>query len=179
VTAEWLARSLLPQPRAQITWRRGSWRDGMRPAPLGGGRAGRRAETDEAVVKHRRDDVKVLAAVVQLAGGERWLHDAVVGHCGTFLSAHMVPDVIGRVGELPRGPLGEGRYRAALGLDDIDRRGRSRSGLRGNRHERLPLPVDVSYKDGNRSVLSWDAICWSHRVGISRLAGGPAPRLVT
>jgi hypothetical protein len=93
----------------------------MRPAPLGGGRAGRRAETDEAVVKHRRDDVKVLAAVEQLAGGERWLHDAVVGHCGTFLSAHMVPDVIGRVGELPRGPLGEGRYRAVLGLVESHR----------------------------------------------------------
>lgn len=76
-----------------------------------------RAEIDEAaVVKHRRGDVDVLAAVVRLAAGGVLEHDAVIGHCCRFLPAYMVPDVILPVGELPRGPRGKADYRAVLEL---------------------------------------------------------------
>jgi len=76
-----------------------------------------RAEIDEAaVVKHRRGDVDVLAAVVRLAGGGGLEHDAVIGHCCRFLPPYMVPDVILPVGELPRGPRGKTDYHAVLEL---------------------------------------------------------------
>jgi amino acid adenylation domain-containing protein len=87
-----------------------------------------RAEIDEAVVvKHRRGDIDVLAAVVRLAGGGALEHDAVIGHCCMFLPAYMVPDVILPVGELPRGPRGKADYDAVLELveshrDDLARR---------------------------------------------------------
>jgi amino acid adenylation domain-containing protein len=93
-----------------------------------------RAEIDEAVVvKHRRGDVDVLAAVVRLAGGGALEHDAVVSHCGKFLPAYMVPDVILPVGELPRGPRGKADYDAALELveshrDDLGQVGQSGAG---------------------------------------------------
>jgi amino acid adenylation domain-containing protein len=76
-----------------------------------------RAEIDEAaVVKHRRGDVDVLAAVVRVADGEALEHDAVIRHCCMFLPAYMVPDVILPVGELPRGPRGKADYDAVLEL---------------------------------------------------------------
>jgi amino acid adenylation domain-containing protein len=76
-----------------------------------------RADIDEAaVVKHRRGDVDVLAAVVRLAGGGALEHDAVSGHCRRFLPTYMVPDVILPVGELPRGPRGKADYQAVLEL---------------------------------------------------------------
>jgi amino acid adenylation domain-containing protein len=93
-----------------------------------------RAEIDEAaVVKHRRGDVEVLAAVVRLADGGALEPDAVVGHCCGLLPAYMVPDVIVPVGELPRGPRGKADYHAVLELveshrDDVSRAGRSGSG---------------------------------------------------
>jgi amino acid adenylation domain-containing protein len=93
-----------------------------------------RDEIDEAVVvKHRRGDVDVLAAVVRLAGGGVLEHDAVIGHCGVFLPAYMVPDVILPVGELPRGPRGKADYDAVLKLvelhpDDLGRVGHSGGG---------------------------------------------------
>jgi amino acid adenylation domain-containing protein len=86
-----------------------------------------RTEIDEAVVvKYRRGDVDVLAAVVRLAGGVALEHDAIIGHCCRFLPTYMVPDVILPVGELPRGPRGKADYRAALELveshrDDLGR----------------------------------------------------------
>jgi amino acid adenylation domain-containing protein len=88
-----------------------------------------RAEIEEAaVVKHRRGDVDVLAAVVRLAGGGALKHDAVTRHCCTFLPAYMVPDVILPVDELPRGPRGKADYHAVLELveshhDDLGRVG--------------------------------------------------------
>jgi amino acid adenylation domain-containing protein len=76
-----------------------------------------RAEIDEAVVvKHRRGDVDVLAAVVRLAGGGKWERGAVVGHCCMFLPTYMVPDIILPVDELPRGPRGKANYDAVLEL---------------------------------------------------------------
>jgi len=76
-----------------------------------------RAEIDEAaVVKYRRGDVDVLAAVVRLADGGALEHDAVIGHCCRFLPPYMVPDVILPVGELPRGPRGKADYQAVLEL---------------------------------------------------------------
>jgi amino acid adenylation domain-containing protein len=87
-----------------------------------------RAEIDEAVVvKHRRGDVDVLAAVVRLAGAGALEHDAVIRHCAMFLPAYMVPDVILPVVELPRGPRGKADYDAVLELveshrDDLARR---------------------------------------------------------
>jgi L-proline---[L-prolyl-carrier protein] ligase len=76
-----------------------------------------RAEIDKAaVVKHRRDDVDVLAAVVRLADGGALEHDAVIGHCRRFLPAYMVPNVILPVGELPLGPRGKADYQAVLEL---------------------------------------------------------------
>jgi amino acid adenylation domain-containing protein len=79
-----------------------------------------RAEIDEAaVVKHRRGDVDVLAAVVRMAGGAALEHDAVIRHCATFLPAYMVPDVILPVGELPRGPRGKADYNAVLELVEL------------------------------------------------------------
>ncbi|MGH3406806.1 MAG: AMP-binding protein [Streptosporangiaceae bacterium] len=86
-----------------------------------------RAEIGEAaVVKHRRGDIDVLAAVVSAAGGEALEYDAVIGHCRRFLPPYMVPDVILSVGELPRGPRGKADYRAVLELveshsDDLGR----------------------------------------------------------
>lgn len=81
-----------------------------------------RAEIDEAaVVKHRRGDVDVLAAVVRLAGGGALEHDAVIGHCCRFLPPYMVPDVILPVGELPRGPRGKTDYPAVLELVESHR----------------------------------------------------------
>ena len=86
-----------------------------------------RAEIDEAaVVKHRRGDVEVLAAVVRVAGGGALEHDAVIGHCRRFLPPYMVPDVILPVGELPHGSRGKADYGAVLELveshrDDLGR----------------------------------------------------------
>ena len=81
-----------------------------------------RAEIDEAaVVKHRRGDVDVLAAVVRLAGGGALEHDAVIGHCCRFLPPYMVPDVILPVDELPRGSRGKADYRAVLELVESHR----------------------------------------------------------
>ena len=86
-----------------------------------------RAEIDEAaVVKHRRGDVDVLAAVVRLADGEALEHDAVIRHCARFLPPYMVPDVILPVAELPRGSRGKADYNAVLELveshrDDLGR----------------------------------------------------------
>jgi len=76
-----------------------------------------RAEIGEAsVVKHRRGDVDVLAAVVRLAGGGALDPDAIIGHCSRLLPAHMVPDVILPVGDLPRGTRGKVDYHAVLEL---------------------------------------------------------------
>lgn len=76
-----------------------------------------RPEIDEAaVVKHRRGDVEVLAAVVCLADGAALEHDAVIGHCSRFLPPYMVPDVIVPVAELPRGSRGKADYSAVLQL---------------------------------------------------------------
>jgi amino acid adenylation domain-containing protein len=76
-----------------------------------------RAEIDEAaVVKHRRGELEVLAAVVRLAGGEALEHDAVIDHCRRFLPPYMVPDVILPVAELPRGSRGKADYNAVLEL---------------------------------------------------------------
>jgi amino acid adenylation domain-containing protein len=86
-----------------------------------------RAEIDEAaVVKHRRGENEVLAAVVRVAGGGALEHDAVIGHCRRFLPPYMVPDVILPVGELPRGARGKADYCAVLELveshrDDLGR----------------------------------------------------------
>jgi len=86
-----------------------------------------RAEIDEAgVVKYRRGDVDVLAAVVRLADGGALEHDALIGHCRRFLPPYMVPDVILPVGELPRGARGKADYSAMLELvesrrDDLGR----------------------------------------------------------
>lgn len=76
-----------------------------------------RAEIDEAaVVKHRRGEVEVLAAVVRLADGEALELDAVIDHCTSFLPPYMVPDVILPVAELPRGSRGKADYNAVLEL---------------------------------------------------------------
>ena len=81
-----------------------------------------RAEIDEAaVVKHRRGDVDVLAAVVRLADEGALEHDAVIGHCCRFLPPYMVPDVILPVGQLPRGPRGKTDYHAVLELVESHR----------------------------------------------------------
>jgi amino acid adenylation domain-containing protein len=86
-----------------------------------------RAEIDEAaVVKHRRGDVDVLAAVVRLADGQALNHDEITVHCRGLLPPYMVPDVILAVGELPRGTRGKADYRAVLELveshrDDLGR----------------------------------------------------------
>jgi acyl-coenzyme A synthetase/AMP-(fatty) acid ligase len=86
-----------------------------------------RAEIDEAaVVKHRRGDVDVLAAVVRLAGWGALNNNAVIGHCRRFLPVYMIPDVILPVGELPRGSRGKADYHAVLELvesyrDDLGR----------------------------------------------------------
>jgi amino acid adenylation domain-containing protein len=88
-----------------------------------------RAEIDEAaVVKHRRGENEVLAAVVRLAAEGALAHNEVIGHCRRFLPPYMVPDVILPVAELPRGPRGKADYRAVLELveshrDDLDRLG--------------------------------------------------------
>jgi len=93
-----------------------------------------RAEIDEAaVVKHRRGEAEVLAAVVRLADGESLEHDAVIDHCSKFLPPYMVPDVILPVAELPRGSRGKADYNAVLELvqsqsDDLGRLERSGSG---------------------------------------------------
>jgi len=76
-----------------------------------------RAEIDEAaVVKHRRGEVEVLAAVVRLADGDALELDAVTDHCTRFLPPYMVPDVILPVAELPRGSRGKADYNAVLEL---------------------------------------------------------------
>ena len=76
-----------------------------------------RAEIDEAaVVKHRRGEVEVLAAVVCLADGEALELDAVIDHCTKFLPPYMVPDVILPVAELPRGSRGKADHNAVLEL---------------------------------------------------------------
>jgi amino acid adenylation domain-containing protein len=86
-----------------------------------------RAEIDEAaVVKHRRGEVEVLAAVVRLADGESLEHDAVIDHCSKFLPPYMVPDLILPVAQLPRGSRGKADYNAVLELveaqcDDLGR----------------------------------------------------------
>ena len=81
-----------------------------------------RAEIDEAaVVKHRRGEIEVLAAVVRLADGEALEHDAVIDHCSRFLPPYMVPDVILPVAELPRGSRGKADYNAVLELVESQR----------------------------------------------------------
>jgi amino acid adenylation domain-containing protein len=76
-----------------------------------------RAEIDEAaIVKHRRGELEVLAAVVRLADSEALEHDAVIDHCRRFLPPYMVPDVILPVAELPRGSRGKADYNAVLEL---------------------------------------------------------------
>ena len=76
-----------------------------------------RAEIDEAaVVKHRRGENEVLAAVVRVVGVEALEHGEVIAHCRRFLPPYMVPDVILPVGELPRGPRGKTDYGAILEL---------------------------------------------------------------
>jgi amino acid adenylation domain-containing protein len=81
-----------------------------------------RSEIDEAaVVKHRRGEVEVLAAVVRLADGEGLRHDAVIDHCSRFLPPYMVPDVILPVAELPRGSRGKADYSAVLELVESQR----------------------------------------------------------
>jgi amino acid adenylation domain-containing protein len=91
-----------------------------------------RAEIDEAaVVKHRRGDVDVLAAVVCLADRGALEHDAVIRHCAMFLPAYMVPDVILSVGELPRGSRGKADYDAVLELVEAHRDDPGRVGQRG------------------------------------------------
>ena len=75
------------------------------------------AEIDEAaVVKHRKGEIEVLAAVVRLADGAALDHDAVIGHCARFLPPYMVPDVVMPVAELPRGSRGKADYNAVLEL---------------------------------------------------------------
>jgi len=91
-----------------------------------------RTEIDEAaVVKHRRGDVEVLAAVVRVADGEPLDHDAVIGHCGRFLPAYMVPDAIVPVGELPRGSRGKADYQAVLDLVESRRDALGQAGPSG------------------------------------------------
>jgi amino acid adenylation domain-containing protein len=81
-----------------------------------------RAEIDEAaVVKHRRGEIEVLAAVVRLDGEGALEHDEVIEHCSRFLPPYMVPDVILPVGELPRGARGKADYRAVLELVESHR----------------------------------------------------------
>ena len=76
-----------------------------------------RAEIDEAaVVKYRRGDVDVLAAVVRLTGGRALDYDAVISHCRRFLPPYMVPGIILPVGELPLGSRGKTDYQAVLEL---------------------------------------------------------------
>jgi amino acid adenylation domain-containing protein len=93
-----------------------------------------RAEIDEAaVVKHRRGEVEVLAAVVRLADVEALDLDAVIAHCRRHLPPYMVPDVILPVAELPRGSRGKADYTAVLELvrserDDLGRLEHSASG---------------------------------------------------
>lgn len=78
-----------------------------------------RAEIDEAaVVKHRRGEVEVLAAVVRPADGEALELDAVIYHCTRLLPSYMVPDVILSVAEIPRGSRGKADYSAVLELVD-------------------------------------------------------------
>jgi non-ribosomal peptide synthetase component F len=76
---------------------------------------------EAAVVKLPQGDVEVLAAVVQVAGGQVLDRDAVIGHCRRFLPPYMVPDVVLPVGELPRGPRGKADYRAVLALAESGR----------------------------------------------------------
>lgn len=74
-------------------------------------------EIDEAVVvKHRRGESEVLAAVVRSAGSEALDGDAVIGHCARFLPPYMVPAVVMAVAELPRGSRGKADYGAVLEL---------------------------------------------------------------
>jgi acyl-coenzyme A synthetase/AMP-(fatty) acid ligase len=81
-----------------------------------------RAEIDEAaVVKLPQGDVDVLAAVVQVTGGEALEHDTVISHCRRFLPPYMVPDVVLPVDELPRGARGKADYRAVLALVEARR----------------------------------------------------------
>jgi acyl-coenzyme A synthetase/AMP-(fatty) acid ligase len=81
-----------------------------------------RAEIDEAaVVKYRRGEVEVLAAVVRLADGQALEHDAVIDHCSKFLPPYMVPEVILPAAELPRGSRGKADYNAVLELVNSQR----------------------------------------------------------
>ncbi|HET7017719.1 MAG TPA: amino acid adenylation domain-containing protein [Streptosporangiaceae bacterium] len=75
------------------------------------------AEIDEAaVVKHRKGEAEVLAAVVRVASEITLDHDAVIGHCSRLLPPYMVPDVVLPVAELPLGPRGKADYKAVLEL---------------------------------------------------------------
>jgi len=69
---------------------------------------------DQGAALRDREHVEALAAVVRVADGEPLDHDAVIGHCGRFLPAYMVPDAIVPVGELPRGSRGKADYQAVL-----------------------------------------------------------------
>jgi amino acid adenylation domain-containing protein len=81
-----------------------------------------RAEIDEAaVVKHRRGEVEVLAAVVRVADGEALEPDEVIDHCSRFLPPYMVPEVILSVAELPRGSRGKADHNAVLELVESQR----------------------------------------------------------
>ena len=81
-----------------------------------------RPEINEAVVvKHRRGDLDVLAAVVCLAVGAALEPDEVVSHCCKLLPTYMVPDVLLAVAALPRDPRGKTDYRAALELVEAHR----------------------------------------------------------
>jgi len=76
-----------------------------------------RAEIGEAaVVKHRRGEVEVLAAVVSPADGGTLEPAAAIEHCSRFLPPYMVPDIILAVAELPRGSRGKADYNAVLEL---------------------------------------------------------------
>jgi amino acid adenylation domain-containing protein len=78
---------------------------------------GQLAEIDEAaVVKHRKGEAEVLAAVVRLAAGKTLDHDAIIGHCARFLPPYMVPDIVMPVADMPRGSRGKADYKAVLEL---------------------------------------------------------------
>ena len=76
-----------------------------------------RADIEEAVVvKYRRADVDVLAAVICLTGEGALDLDEVTDHCAKFLPSYMAPDLFLTVAELPRGARGKVDYHAALEL---------------------------------------------------------------
>jgi amino acid adenylation domain-containing protein len=104
---------------------------------------GQLAEIDEAaVVKHRKGETEVLAAVVRLADGAALDHDAVIGHCARFLPPYMVPDVVMPVADLPRGSRGKADYNAVLEL------------VKSSAPASAPEPAGSSPKSVRSSVLA-------------------------